>query len=167
VNLGVALSGLVFPGLGHALLGLRKRALVFFVLLSALFFTGVFLERDFYVKFGNGLIATAPPDPQIREQRDDLEGVVDKVWKVVFVYAYPFFVGFGNYAVGYKWQQLTEPLVASVPGVLNPREIPVTTRDIGYCFALLAGLLNLLVMMDAYDIACNREELARRKKATA
>jgi hypothetical protein len=51
-----------------------------------------------------------------------------------------------------------------VPGVLKPEEVPVTTRDIGYCFALLAGLLNLLVMMDAYDLACNLEELEGRNQ---
>jgi hypothetical protein len=161
----IALSGVVFPGLGHALLGLRKRALVFFLLLTALFFAGVFLERDFYTKFGPPIIA-GPPEPTgpIRDQRDDLEGTVDKVWKVVFTYGYPFFVGFGNYCIGYKWSQVSEPWIGSVPGVLKPDEVPVTTRDIGYCFALLAGLLNLLVMMDAFDIACNRDELARRRK---
>jgi hypothetical protein len=166
-HFGVAISGMIFPGLGHAMLGLKKRALTFFVLLSALYFAGVFLERDFYVKFGPGLLVTPEPEARIVEQRDDLEGTVDKVWKVVFVYAYPFFVGFGNYALGVPWSNATAPLIASVPGVLNTKEIPVTTRDIGYCFALLSGLLNLLVMMDAYDIACNRDELAKRKKATA
>src|SRR5688572_23723749 len=118
----IALSGTVFPGLGHAILGLRKRALVFFLLLTAMFFSGV------------------------------------------FTYGYPFFVGFGNYVIGYKWSQISEPWIGQVPGVLKPDEVPVTTRDIGYCFALLAGLLNLLVMMDAFDIACNRDELARRRK---
>lgn len=160
----VALSGMVFPGLGHALLGKHGRAAVFFVVLSAMFYSGVFLEREFYYKFGDGLLVSQPRDTiPIRDHRpDELEGAVDKVWKVIFVYAYPFFVGFGNYAVGVKWVSATAGMMKSVPGVLKPDEIPVTTRDIGYCFALLAGLLNLLVMMDAFDIACNNEELARR-----
>ena len=164
MNVLIALSGLVFPGLGHALLGKRGRALVFFLTLSAMFYAGVFLEREFYYKFGNGILVNQPQDTiQIRDHRpDELEGAVDKVWKVIFVYAYPFFVGFGNYAIGVKWSAATVDLMKYVPGVLNPQEVPVTTRDIGYCFALLAGLLNLLVMMDAYDIACNQEELQRR-----
>lgn len=164
-GLAIALAGTLFPGLGHAILGLKKRALVFFVLLSAMFYAGVFLERDFYHKFGDSILGKEPADTvQLRDQRDDLEGAVDKVWKVVFTYGYPFFVGFGNYLVGHGWSRFTEPWIAQVPGVLKPDEVPVTTRDIGYCFALLAGLLNLLVMMDAFDIACNRDELARRRK---
>ena len=165
MNLAIALSGLIFPGLGHALLGKRGRAAVFFVVLTSMFFAGVTLEREFYWKFGPGLIASPPvTDPlPIRGGRgDELEGAVDKVWKVIFVYGYPFFVGFGNYCVGLPVQKATAGIVASIPGVLKPDEIPVTTRDIGYCFALLSGLLNLLVMMDAYDIACNEEELKRR-----
>lgn len=161
----IALAGTVFPGLGHAMLGLRKRAVVFFVLLSAMFYAGVFLERDFYHKFGDSILGKEPSDTvPLRDQRDDLEGAVDKVWKVVFTYGYPFFVGFGNYLAGHRWSTFTEPWIGRVPGVLKADEVPVSTRDIGYCFALLAGLLNLLVMMDAFDIACNREELARRRK---
>lgn len=167
MKLAIALSGVVFPGLGHALLGKRGRAAVFFVVLSAMFYGGVFLEREFYFKFGDGMLAQAPRDTiPIRDHRaDELEGNVDKIWKVIFIYGYPFFVGFGNYALGLKWTAATAGMIQYVPGVLKPDEIPVTTRDIGYCFALLAGLLNLLVMMDAYDIACNKEELARRAAA--
>lgn len=160
----VALAGMIFPGLGHAILGKKGRAAVFFVVLSAMFYAGVFLEREFYYKFGPGLLMAPPQDTiPIRDHRpDELEGAVDKIWKVIFVNAYPFFVGFGNYYIGTKWLAATSGLMKNVPGVLNPAEIPVTTRDIGYCFALLAGLLNILVMMDAFDIACNDEELARR-----
>lgn len=169
MNFLIALSGLIFPGLGHALLGKRGRAAVFFVLLSAMFYAGVFLEREFYYKFGDGMLVSQPRDTiPIRDHRpDELEGNVDKAWKVIFVYGYPFFVGFGNYAIGVKWTAATAGLMKYVPGVLKPDEVPVTTRDIGYCFALLAGLLNLLVMMDAYDIACNQEELARRSAGKA
>ena len=165
MKLAIALSGLIFPGMGHALLGKRGRAAVFFVVLTGMFFGGVFLEREFYFKFGPGMLTAGPPETsQILHDRrgDELEGVVDKVWKVIFVYAYPFFVGIGNYCIGWPWTVATERFVMYIPGVLKPAEIPVTTRDIGYCFALLSGLLNLLVMMDAYDIACNEEELRAR-----
>ncbi|MBI4862287.1 MAG: hypothetical protein HY815_18820 [Candidatus Riflebacteria bacterium] len=161
----IALSGLVFPGLGHVLLGRRARGLVFFVVLSSLFFGGVFLEREFYTKFGHGLLRSKEEVVPYRSSGEDLEGVVDKTWKVIFVYAYPFFVGFGNYCIGLVFSDATAPLVAHIPGVQKATEIPVTTRDIGYCFALLAGLLNLLVMMDSFDIAANEEELARRKQS--
>jgi hypothetical protein len=175
----IALTGFLFPGLGHYLLGKRNRAAIFFCVLSCLFFVGVFLEREFYTKFGAGLFprvrhqvqslmsgaGAAPPDELApRETHDELEGFVDKAWKVIFIYAYPFFVGVGNYAIGAKWSDWTGPYITRVPGVLKADEVPVTVRDIGYCFALLSGLLNLLVMMDAYDIACNEEELARRAR---
>lgn len=164
MNIAIALSGMIFPGLGHALLGKRGRAAIFFVVLSSMFYSGVFLEREFYYKFGDGLLRKQPREstPVRPDKADELEGNVDKVWKVIFVYGYPFFVGFGNYAIGLQWTDATQTWIGAVPGVLKPEEVPVTTRDIGYCFALLAGLLNLLVMMDAYDIACNQEELAKR-----
>ena len=163
-KLPIALAGLLLPGLGHFFLGRRRRALVFFCLLSLLFYAGVFLEQDFFSKFGYGILKSRTDQSSgLREVRDDLEGAVDKTWKVVFTYAYPFFVGFGNYVVGLKWVEWAGPYIVNVPGVAKATEIPVTTRDIGYCFALLAGLLNLLIMMDAYDIACNEEELERRR----
>ena len=163
-NTLIALTGMAFPGLGHLILGRKGRAALFFVLLSALFYSGVFLERDFYTKFGKGMLRSAEEQPLAMRDRDELEGYVDRAWKVIFVYAYPFFVGFGNYVVGLKWSDMMAPYITHVPGVLKADEVPVTTRDIGYCFALLAGLLNLLVMMDTYDIACNLDELKERKK---
>jgi hypothetical protein len=164
----VALTGLLFPGLGHLILGKRRRALAFFALLSAMFYFGVFLEREFYHKFDDGgLLSSVNVHPlQARDRTDDLEGTVDRAWKLIFKYAYPFFVGFGNYVVGWKWSEHAERWIARVPGVLKKDEVPVSTRDIGYCFALLSGLLNLLVMMDCFDIACNEEELRRRGKKT-
>ena len=79
MNFLIALSGLIFPGLGHALLGKRGRAAVFFVLLSAMFYAGVFLEREFYYKFGDGMLVSQPRDTiPIRDHRpDELEGNVE------------------------------------------------------------------------------------------
>jgi len=152
-HLFIALSGTLLPGLGHFILGRRCRAAVFFAVLSFLFFSGVFLDHGFYTKFNSGL----PPDR--------FEGATDRAWKLVFTYGFPFFVGVSNYLAGLGWVKLSAPWLVYVPGVQSIEQVPVTTRDIGYCFALLAGLLNLLVMMDAYDIAWNRDDLARRRAA--
>ena len=167
-NLAICLSGMILPGTGHVVLGKWQRGIAFLVLLSVLFFVGVSLERDFYTKFGPnvfGLDVQHPARMIPPEGPPDEEGMLDMVWKFVFIYLYPFFVGIVNYVLGYHWTLASSSLVVSLPFVETIHTIPVTVRDIGYCFALLAGLLNLLVMMDAYDIACNMDELDRRQAA--
>lgn len=163
-NLAISLSGLILPGTGHILLGRTGRGVVFLVVLSALFFVGVSLERDYYTKFGEnnfGLPSQSSDSIHHSAEPAEDEGMLDKVWKWIFTYVYPFLVGIVNYFLGHKWAAVTVPMVLSLPFVENIHEVPVTVRDIGYCFALLAGLLNILIMMDAYDIACNRDELER------
>lgn len=152
------------PGTGHILLGRTGRGVTFLVVLSALFFAGVSLERDYYTKFGEnqfGLASQSSDSIHHTGEPAEDEGMLDKVWKWIFTWVYPFLVGIINYFLGFKWAAVTAPLVIQLPFVENIHEVPVTVRDIGYCFALLAGLLNILIMMDAYDIACNRDDLEK------
>ncbi len=85
------------------------------------------------------------------------EGLIDKTWKYVFTYVFPFIVGLGSYVGGFFIRDLLRPLVLAIGLAPDLSSVPVTVKDIGYCFALLSGLLNILVMMDAYDVAFNAE----------
>ena len=165
--LAIALSGVLIPGLGHMLLGLKKRGLALFLVLTAMFLFGVTLHPDadraggFFAKYEKNIFKTYDSGvfrfPQTDAGREG-EGPVDAVWRVIFIYLYPFFVGIIDYMAGFLWQgsRFVDQLLPYARG-----EIPVAVKDMGDCFALLAGLLNLLVMLDAYDLAVNRQTLTR------
>lgn len=170
-NLFISLSGALFPGTGHLILGQTIRGLAFFFILTAMFFVGVTLHPDapeaggFYGKYGQNVFKEYPSlTPGQPCDGRDLEGPVDAVWRFLFIYAYPFFVGFGNYLMAFFWQgsAFVDRVLPYARG-----EIPVALKDIGDCFALLAGLLNLLVMMDSYDVACNKDILAELGKVAS
>ncbi|MBI3894105.1 MAG: hypothetical protein HY303_21510 [Candidatus Wallbacteria bacterium] len=169
-ELGISLSGVLFPGLGHMLLGLRRRGMALFLVLTAMFLVGVTLHPDadrgggFYAKYKKNVFHTYEDYTAPFQQTDrgrDLEGPIDTIWRLVFIYLYPFFVGLVNYLAGFLWQG-SHYVDALLP--YRRAEIPVAVKDIGDCFALLAGLLNLLVMLDAYDLAVNRRTLAAMPK---
>ena len=62
-----------------------------------------------------------------------------------------------NYVVGFFLQPVAWKTYQGMGLVGNATEVPVSIKDVGYCFAQLAGLLNLLVVMDAYDTGVNDE----------
>lgn len=163
----IALSGVLFPGLGHMLLGLRRRGVALFLILTLMFLFGVTLHPDadkgggFYSKYHSNIFKSYEAGSAAFQQTDrgrDVEGPIDSLWRFIFIYGYPFFVGLFNYLAGFLWQgsQFVDTLLP-----FKRAAIPVGIKDIGDCFALLSGLLNLLVMLDAYDLAVNRQLLAR------
>lgn len=166
-KLAIALSGLVLPGVGHIVLGRRGKGVLLLVLLTGMFIAGVSMDPDYYGKFGPGPFVKAPQvalqDVNLAELAKD-EGTVDRVWRFVFTYLYPFVVGFVPYLLGSALQAAGGGLVCALPFVESWSKMPVTVKDIGYCFALVAGLLNVLVMLDAYDIAYNAELIKERWK---
>lgn len=163
----IAMSGLVLPGVGHILLGRRLKGLLLLLLLSGMFLVGVSMDPDYYGKFGSGPFVKAPAvalhDVNLAELSKD-EGAVDKIWRFLFTYVYPFIVGFVPYLVGSFFQAVGGSMVCALPFVESWSKVPVTVKDIGYCFALVAGLLNILVMLDAYDIAYNADLIKERWK---
>lgn len=152
----ISATGLLLPGLGHLALGRRRKALTFLIILGVLFLVGVSMDPDYYQKFGPGLLGPSPLLPgQALGGPDRNEGTVDILSRVLFTYVFPFCVGLVNYVVGYVLQPLAWGLYKALHLVGEPGETPVAIKDVGYCFAQLAGLLNLLVMMDAYDTGYN------------
>ena len=116
--LSVALAW-VFPGLGHAYLGRRKSALVYAVVVTAMFVLGLSFEGRLYtIESGQPLSILAT---------------------------------FAVYGTGLL--NLAARMLSDNPGgaVLS------VTYEYGCAYLLTAGLMNLLLMLDAYDIAVGRK----------
>lgn len=161
-----SLTGFLIPGLGHLLQGRKTKAAVFFGLLGGLFLVGISLDPDYYQKFGASILG--PPNfdpaqlPPVPPQPGGPEGLVDWASRVIFTYVFPFCVGFFMFVLGHVIQPLVWGLYQGMGLVGIPGEAPVAIKDVGYCFAQLAGLLNILAMMDAYDIGYNRALYEKR-----
>jgi len=152
----VSLSGLLVPGLGHVILGKRGKGAVLFVVLVGMFVVGIALDSDYFHRFG-----ISPMGEQFEPIQDQSgagdEGWIDPAWRILFTYVFPFVVGIGTYLLGFVLRDVVRPIMTMFPFIPDTTHVPVTVKDIGYCFALLSGLLNILVMMDAYDVAYNAE----------
>lgn len=164
----ISFTGLLFPGLGHLILGRYTKAAAYGLVLGALFLVGVSLDPDYYQKFGPGFLGASPIlPPQEWPGPDANEGFVDTASRVLFTNVFPFCVGAVNYVVGYYLQPVAWGFYEGLGWVPKAVEAPVSLKDVGYCFAQLAGLLNLLVMMDAYDQGFNDRLYAARFGADA
>lgn len=116
--LSVGLAWL-FPGLGHAYLGRRRTALVYAVVVTAMFVLGLTFEGRLYtIESGQPLSILAT---------------------------------FAVYGTGLL--NLAARVLSDAPGgaVLS------VTYEYGCAYLLTAGLMNLLLMLDAYDIAIGRK----------
>ena len=153
----VSLSGFLFPGLGHVLMGRFAKGVLLFAILTVMFFVGVTFDTDYFHRFGISPMGEQFKPIEDRGGSSADEGAIDKIWKYLFTYIFPFIVGIGTYVVGFAMKDGLRPVVLSLGLAKDLSTVPVTVKDIGYCFALLSGLLNILVMMDAYDVAYNEE----------
>ena len=105
------------PGLGHLWLG-RRKWLIFFVVLPAMFAFGLLLQgRIFPVEFSQPLVALA---------------------------------ALANMGIGLPY------VVARGMGYGGGNVIAVT-YEYGNTFLIVAGLLNTLVVIDAFDISMGRK----------
>ena len=153
----VSFSGLVFPGLGHLVMGRFAKGFLLFAILTGMFFLGISFDTDYYYRFGISPMGEEIAPIEDKGGGSEEQGIIDMVWKHLFTYVYPFIVGIGNYVLAFFAKDFLRPLVISLDLAKDLSRVPVTVKDIGYCFALISGLLNILVMMDAYDIAFNEE----------
>jgi hypothetical protein len=151
-----SLSGIFVPGLGHLILGRRAKGLTFLAVLTLLFLVGISMDPDYFQKFGPGMFGPSKLLPSGEwAGPDGHEGFVDSASRILFTYVFPFCVGLADYFLGYVLQPILWAFYQSLGFVGKASEAPVAVKDVGYCFAQLAGLLNLLVMMDAYDCGYN------------
>ena len=153
----VSFSGFLFPGLGHIFMKRYAKGLLLFAVLTAMFLIGITFDTDYFHRFGISPMGEQFQAIEDRGGSSTDEGAIDRIWKYLFTYVFPFVVGIGTYVVGFFFKDGLRPLVISLDLAKDLSTVPVTVKDIGYCFALLSGLLNILVMMDAYDVAFNDE----------
>ena len=111
-------AALLVPGAGHFLQDERQKAVVFFVILMAMFAVGL--------GFGGRLFPFQISDP------------------LVFL------------AAAAQWV-LTAPRLAAVMGGWGQGTVVAATYEYGNTFLIAAGLLNALVVLDAYDLATGRK----------
>ncbi|MEM7052369.1 MAG: DUF6677 family protein [Acidobacteriota bacterium] len=115
----LAAGALLFPGLGHLLLGRRVRALIFFVLVAVAMLVGIALEGKLY--------------RPVAGQPLSLLGTI------------------GSMGMGVGWLALE--FVLGYEG-----DLVAAGFDYGTAFLLTAGLMNLLLVIDVWDIALGRKE---------
>ena len=114
----ICVAAWLLPGAGHFWLGRTQRALVFLLVLPAMFAVGLMLQgRLFPFEPSEPLVALAA----IADVGVGLPYVIAKI------------LGFGGGAVR------------------------AATYEYGNSFLIVAGLLNMLVVLDAYDIAVGRK----------
>ncbi len=127
-GLAIVVAWLV-PGAGHLVLGKRGRALVFFLTIVGAFAIGLIL---------NGHLYWPTPDQTAALHVD----LITVLW---------FFAQIGSglcYGVSYLLGLGTEAI---------PQAAASPTFEYGNTFMFLAGLLNYLVIHDAFDIAAGRK----------
>jgi len=118
----VCLLAWLVPGGGHLLVGRRGRALLFGLLIAALFFGGLALDG--------------------------------KVYRPVSGDPLSYLAAFGASGVGSLY------IVVHV-FELGEGDVSAPYREYGNTFTLVAGLLNLLVILDAFDFAVLRARSSR------
>ncbi len=129
----------LIPGMGHFLLKRPKRGLVFLVLIVFLFYWGLSLgARIFHYQPGQPLVFLAM--------------IAQTGMGIPYILA--------RYAISYG-QVHPDSAIADFAQRFHfgQGNIESITYEYGNTFTLVAGLLNFLVILDAYDIATGKKEL--------
>jgi hypothetical protein len=123
----VLVAAWAIPGAGHLWLGRRQKGLVFLVALLAMFATGLWLEGQ--------LFPFNPSDLDFRQQASQplvaLMALADMGMGAAYV-------------------------LSRVTG-LGAGRVVAWTYEYGNAFLIVAGLLNMLVVLDAFDVAEGRK----------
>lgn len=131
----------IVPGLGHAFLGDMRRSIILFVVITGTFWAGI------YIGSVQGTVAPASR----------------KLWFVAQL------ASGGNALTAYALHRAVDPESAKLPQ-LSPQQNWVAA-EVGVHYTGVAGLLNLLVVLDAIARADRREEdgvaIERGGEATA
>jgi TM2 domain-containing membrane protein YozV len=138
-----ALVGWLIPGAGHFLLGRRGRGAIIFATVLAAFLIGILLRGSMFVPGGNGMelngAGTLTATTQVSGGGDVLSRLIQ----------YGGFIG--DAAAGLPY------LLTSFLGYLVPDQAG-HDADYGSKFLVAAGLLNILAIVDAYEIATRQKD---------
>lgn len=129
LRIGSVIAAWLVPGAGHLMLGKRGRALLFFLTIVGAFVIGLGL---------NGHLYWPAPDPAATFRVD----LITVLW---------FFAQIGSglcYVASFVLGLGTAPI---------PQAAASPTFEYGNTFMFLSGLLNYLVVHDAFDIAAGRK----------
>ena len=130
----------IVPGAGHFYLGKRSRALVFFLVVLSTFLLGVLNQGRSY------LIDRDQPLTYLATLTNIATGPVELVSRQItyqrLVWALPADPG--------------SPEAARLLEAMRER-VRIVTDEYGTTFLLTAGLMNILLMLDAFDIAIGRK----------
>jgi len=130
----------VVPGAGHWFLGRRVKAVVFLVLVVLTFTTGVIMKGRVYVA------NREQPLTYLATFANVALGPLDLIGRRVFyeriIYVFP---------------SESDPMLYQEVMQLNRSKILAVTHEYGTTFVLAAGLMNILLILDVFDIGIGRK----------
>jgi TM2 domain-containing membrane protein YozV len=138
-----ALVAWLVPGAGHLLLGRRGRGAIIFATVLVTFLIGILMHGSMFVPGGNGFEVNGAGTLTATSQ---VSGGGDVLSKLI---QYGGFVG--DAAAGLLY------ILASLLGYAVPDQAG-HAADYGSKFLVAAGLLNVLAIVDAYEIATRQKE---------
>ncbi len=177
----IVLAGWVLPGLGYWLLGQRARATVVGVTIITLFLSGMLLGGvraiqvpaygegggKLYTVSGSGVQEEQPDeqDPSHNWVATDFRGLLaeigNKPWSICQVMTGPIALGSGAVSVwASRPVKLENGKWGDPPGVLSHSRI----NEIAVLYTAVAGMLNLLVIIDAAGRADDMRATSRGKR---
>ena len=144
----IAAAGWLVPGLGYALIGERKRAIFCGSAILALFVLGILIAGVRCVDVpgydANGALKrVGPRSSELLISASPFRSIMDRPWYIPQILAGPVTIG------------------ASIWSVSVSDDYPKSTArlwDIGTLYTAVAGMLNLLVMMDCAHRAAKIRE---------
>lgn len=138
------LAAWLLPGAGHFLLGRRGRAAVIFATVLLTFLIGILMHGSMYAAGGNG--GTELNGAGSLTATTQVSGGGDVLSRLI---QYGGFIGDAASGLPY--------LLAGFLGYSVPDQAGYTT-DYGSKFLVAAGLLNILAIVDAYEIAKRQKD---------
>ncbi len=154
----IAVAGWLLPGLGYWLLGQKNRAITVGVTVLLTFIGGVYIagirvmDVPGYDSLGRRVLLATPGGPQWALVARPVAEVLNKPWFIGQIMAGPISI-IGSYA----------SLEAASPRPDNPRQEGVAAShgrlaEIGTLYTAVAGMLNLLAIIDSSYRAGRREQ---------
>jgi hypothetical protein len=130
----------VLPGGGHWFLGRRMKAVVFLALVLMTFFTGLVMQGRVY------LANPEQPLTYLATFANVALGPLDLIGRRIFyeriIYIFP---------------SESDPNLYQEIMRLNRAKILAVTHEYGTTFVLAAGLMNILLILDVFDIGIGRK----------
>lgn len=131
----------IIPGLGHLFLGRKRRAIIFFVIVHLSFILGFASDGRFFL-----VDKRQPIMSYLQTFANIAAGPLDVVARS-YVYGYP----------AYFLPQYEGPVHTSLISKMRER-MKSSVSAYGTAYLLTAGLMNMLLILDAFDISIGRKE---------